>query len=94
MPYSSHQLLNTPSVPAISTATNGDLTTYGEASTNSASASSASNGAVIGCLSLAIALSVTLFALGYKRYRTRQRARLLKQQVAMLEAMWRISSTK
>lgn len=94
MPYSSHQPLNTPSVPAISTARSGDLTTYGEASANGTSASSASSGAIVGCLSIAIALSVALFALGYKRYRTRQRARMLKQQVAMLEAMWRISSTK
>lgn len=89
MPYSSPQLPSTPSVPAIATALSGELANHGEVNANSVSRE-----AIVGCLSITIALSMTLFALGYKRYRTRQRARLLKRQVAMLEAMWRISSTK
>ena len=43
---------------------------------------------------VALALSLALGAFGYKKYHTAQRSRLLKRQVAMLEAMWRMSSTK
>jgi hypothetical protein len=47
-----------------------------------------------GLLVVALTLSLLLGAFGYKKYRTAQRSRLLKRQVAMLEAMWRMSSTK
>jgi hypothetical protein len=58
------------------------------------SANSIPNDAMLGSVIVAVALSVSLLALGYKRYRACQRSRLLKRQIAMLEAMWRISSKK
>ncbi|PSB30580.1 hypothetical protein [Stenomitos frigidus] len=50
--------------------------------------------AVTGLLVVTLTISLALAAFGYKKYRAVQRSRLLKRQVAMLEAMWRMSSTK
>ncbi|MBW4695217.1 MAG: hypothetical protein KME27_26000 [Lyngbya sp. HA4199-MV5] len=80
--YSSPTPSATSSVPA-------SLPNQAEASTHSMPSN-----AVLGSVMIAVAFSVTLLALGYRRYRTCQRSRLLKRQIAMLEAMWRISSTK
>lgn len=79
---SSPQAPSTPSVPVIPTNST-------ETATNNAP-----SGALVGCLTIALALSLTLMALGYKRYRACQRSRLLQRQIAMLEAMWRISSRR
>lgn len=49
---------------------------------------------VTGFLVIALTLSLALILFGAKKYRAIQRSRLLKRQIAMLEALWRISSTK
>jgi hypothetical protein len=54
----------------------------------------APNAPLIGFLVIAFALSLVLASFGYKKYRAHQRSRLLKRQIAILEAMWRISSAK
>lgn len=85
MPYSSSPTPSaTPSVPA---------SLPNQANTPTP-ASSMSNEAVVGCVVVVAAFSLTLLTMGYKRYRAAQRSRVLKRQVAMLEAMWRINSTK
>ncbi|MBD2038166.1 hypothetical protein H6F76_24745 [Leptolyngbya sp. FACHB-321] len=52
------------------------------------------NAPLIGFLVIAFALSLVLTSFGYKKYRAYRRSRLLKRQIAILEAMWRISSAK
>lgn len=52
------------------------------------------NAPLIAFLAIALALSLVLTSFGYKKYRVRQQSQLLKRQIAMLEAIWRISSTK
>ncbi|XHX76808.1 MAG: hypothetical protein RBJ76_20570 [Stenomitos frigidus ULC029] len=54
----------------------------------------AQNALLTSFLIIFFVLSLLLASVGYKKYHAHQRSRLLKRQVAMLEAMWRISSTK